>query len=83
MSRVETTGVVRALELALDHARSGHYSGVTIIGYSGDGGWDTRNAGSIMRTPSTGVAAAFILASQFAKKMETEVLVASHADRRA
>lgn len=78
-----TPGVVQVLEDALDRAKSGASAGVTVIEYSRDGGWNTRSAGTILRSPAVGVVAAQLLSSHFVRRLETEDTAMVHADRRS
>lgn len=78
-----TPGVIRVLEDALARAKSGGYVGVTVIEYAQDGGWSTTNAGTILRSPAVGIAAAQVLSSEFVRRMETDDTPTAHHDRRS
>lgn len=73
-------GVVRVLTDALARVQSGEVVGVTVIAYDHDWGWDTKNAGSVLRVPAVGIAAAHLLATQLERRLRAGE---PHIDRRA
>lgn len=73
-------GVVRVLKAALDRVHAGEVVGVTVISYDTNWGWDTNSAGSVLRAPAIGIAAAHLLASQLERRLRAGE---AHVDRRA
>lgn len=68
-SRVILTGAARVLADALDDVHAGLVAGVTVIRFSPDWAFEIVSAGSVLRSPCFGIAAAHVLASEMERRL--------------
>ncbi len=65
-----TPGVIHVLEEALARARTGDVVGVSLICYDDKWNWHINSAGSVLRFPAVGVAAAQMLSGQMQRRIQ-------------
>lgn len=82
MSRAAATvpGVAAVARDLLNAVNDGAVSGVTIISYFDDWSFDVVSAGSVLRSPGSGIVAAHVLASDMEARLRTGT---TREDRRA
>lgn len=66
---IAAPGVVQAVAELMDDVLHGDVVGVSIISYSSDWSFEISSAGSILRMPGAGIAAAHVLASEMESRL--------------
>lgn len=70
MNTANTPGIIRVLEDAIEKARDGTVVGVSLICYDNNWNWHLTSAGSVLRFPAVGVAAAQSLSSEMQRRIQ-------------
>lgn len=74
------SGAARILTDTLDRVKAGSVAGVTVIRFDHEWAFEIVSAGSVLRSPSFGIAAAHLLASEMERRLRVSQ---THTERRA